>query len=579
MAPPLLKQLRVMCPENTAFSRFFLEKWRSMANEPEGLTENQRHAFNNAKRSISVAEDPIRTLDDFSKIKGVGPWLKFHMKEFFEVPGQDLSPAKADVAGGNVKAKKASGRQPYSPQPNSAAYAILITLLKAKIRGQTFMLKQELINAADASGLSREGIGPNKSKARQSYGKDWYTGWSCMKTLISNKLVVKENCPAKYTLTEKGEVTASDCLSRPGFGDSEGPLMINSIHKTSAGPSVAETMSGPFMTIRRSRTSVARHSPIIVCDSSPEKVQSSYKAQVQNKYSAKGVISCDSDSEEPDQKDNPLKGNVPSAIVNMQHKDTSYMGDAILAMPPRQTNEYFHEAYEVVLILDDREKFGRSRKVADNIRSLLRLDVPVEVKRLPVGDGIWIARHRKDGTEYVLDYIVERKNVSDLSASITDNRYRDQKLRLKSCGLRKLIYLVEGDPKDLKKEGDPKRVKTAYVICFTTEILDGFDIQRTSGYADTERLCKVSKDPEKLTVSQIFALQLMQVPQVTEEAASAVIELYPTLLSLAQAYSKLGGDTRAQEEMLQKKSKMVNAGASRNIFKLVWADERSEDLV
>jgi crossover junction endonuclease MUS81 len=48
-----------------------------------------------------------------------------------------------------------------------------------------------------------------------------------------------------------------------------------------------------------------------------------------------------------------------------------------------------------------------------------------------VEDCIWIARHRKDGIEYVLDYIVERKNVSDLNDSIKDNRYRDQKLRLK----------------------------------------------------------------------------------------------------------------------------------------------------
>jgi ERCC4-type nuclease len=48
-----------------------------------------------------------------------------------------------------------------------------------------------------------------------------------------------------------------------------------------------------------------------------------------------------------------------------------------------------------------------------------------------VGDGIWIARHRKDHTEYVLDFIVERKEVLDLDGSIADSRYRDQKLRLK----------------------------------------------------------------------------------------------------------------------------------------------------
>jgi hypothetical protein len=79
--------------------------------------------------------------------------------------------------------------------------------------------------------------------------------------------------------------------------------------------------------------------------------------------------------------------------------------------------------------------------------------------------------------------------------------------------------------------------------CLTTEILEGFDVQRTTGYPDTEktyghltlsiidyysthfssrantsRVClsydefvKKCSDPKKLTVSDIFALQLMQV--------------------------------------------------------------------
>ncbi|RVW28104.1 Crossover junction endonuclease MUS81 [Vitis vinifera] len=65
----------------------------------------------------------------------------------------------------------------------------------------------------------------------------------------------------------------------------------------------------------------------------------------------------------------------------------------------------------------------------------------------------------------------------------------------------------------------------------------------------------------------------MQVPQVTEEVAVVVLDLYPTLLSLARAYSLLDGDILAQEEMLRKQSNnMVNAVASRNIFKLVWGD-------
>uniref|UniRef100_A0A453T4C1 Crossover junction endonuclease MUS81 n=1 Tax=Aegilops tauschii subsp. strangulata TaxID=200361 RepID=A0A453T4C1_AEGTS len=226
-------------------------------------------------------------------------------------------------------------------------------------------------------------------------------------------------------------------------------------------------------------------------------------------------------------------------------------------MPPHQSNESFLKAYEVVLILDDRDTFGpRSRrKVVDNIRS--QFNIPVE-----------------------------------------------------KCGLRKLIYLVEGD---VNTVDGSESVKTA---CFTTEVLEGFDVQRTTGYADTEkkyghltgsiidyysrnfsagadtsRLCltydefvKRCSDLEKVTMSDIFALQLMQVPQVTEEAALAVTSLYPTLLSLAKAYTMLvsplligtdvtsDGDKRAQEKMLKNKSDMVNAGASKNIFKLIWAE-------
>lgn len=47
-----------------------------------------------------------------------------------------------------------------------------------------------------------------------------------------------------------------------------------------------------------------------------------------------------------------------SAEFTMLDKDTGGMGNSILAMPPRLSNEKFLEAYEVVLILDDREIFG-----------------------------------------------------------------------------------------------------------------------------------------------------------------------------------------------------------------------------
>ena len=54
--------------------------------------------------------------------------------------------------------------------------------------------------------------------------------------------------------------------------------------------------------------------------------------------------------------------------------------------------------------------------------------------------------------EYVLDYLVERKRVDDLAGSIKGGRYNRQKYYMTMCGLRHLVYLVEGNPDTLPVE-------------------------------------------------------------------------------------------------------------------------------
>ncbi|KAF8646987.1 hypothetical protein HU200_065501 [Digitaria exilis] len=446
MAPPAPMQLKLRLPENGEVARALHEKRLEMREQPGGFKENLDRTFGKAYRNVCDSAEPIRTLKEFSKIKGVGPWLIRCMKGFFAESSQDSSPTKA---------KKPRGQKRSVPKKNTAA-------------------------SGSPGTVERN----------------------------------EEQAPANW-----------NCQISQSLPPCQGTFELQSCSKTG------------------------------------------------------------------------------SDEFNMPEKDTALVDHSIIDMPPRQSNEGFLETYEVVLILDDRENFGcrsrkvASQKVADNISS--QFNISVEVKRLPVGDGIWIARHRKLRTEYVLDFIVERKNIADLASSIRDNRYKDQKSRLQNCGLRKLIYLVEGDPNT--SNGSVASIKTA---CFTTEIFEGFDVLRTSGYTDTQRkygyltlsiidyyktnfythansarICPTYNEFEgkcrslqKKTVSQIFALQLMQVPQVTEKVALAVIEFHPTLFSLARAYSMLEGDIRAQEEMLKNKSKVINAGASRNIFRLVWGD-------
>ncbi|MQL86155.1 hypothetical protein Taro_018689 [Colocasia esculenta] len=107
------------------------------------------------------------------------------------------------------------------PQKNSVAYALLVTLYRGIAKGSSFMRKQELIDEAEACGLSRASIGRDEGQGKLgqfgSSPRDWYTGWSCMKTLIDKGLVVKSSCPAKYMLTEEGKEAACECLLRSGL--------------------------------------------------------------------------------------------------------------------------------------------------------------------------------------------------------------------------------------------------------------------------------------------------------------------------------------------------------------------------
>ncbi|XP_037415833.1 crossover junction endonuclease MUS81-like isoform X2 [Triticum dicoccoides] len=566
MAPSVPKKKRkVSLPENEEVAARIFEKHRSMAaQQPAGLPDHQARALAAAYIGVCSAKEPVRTPGDLARLKGVGGWVVDVMKDSFPGSSLDSSPPRSNTPGETGKKRKRN--KPYVPQLNSAAYAIVITLYREMIRGTEVMKKQELIDAAEASGLSRKAIGPNNYKSKHgNSGSDFYTGWSCMKNLTDKDLVVKKSNPAKYYLTEKGKETARICLANSGLDDPAGPLIA---------PGHPES--------------------VMLSDSDSDEQEGSSPPIGSENFSGRGGL--------PNSKaDNGRATNSPLSSRGMSGQQSfSAMGSAetLLAMPPHRYDENFLDTYEVVLILDDRDTFGARarRKVVDNIHT--QFDVPVEIKHLPVGDALWVARHKELGMEYVLDFIVERKNVDDLLGSIKDNRYKDQKLRLKKCGLRKLIYLVEGD---VNTVDGSESVKTA---CFTTEVLEGFDVQRTNGYADTEkkyghltrsiidyyrtnfsagadtsRLCltygefvKRCSDLEKVTVSDIFALQLMQVPQVTEEGALAVTSLYPTLLSLARAYSMLDGDRRAQEEMLKNKSDMVNTGASKNIFKLIWAE-------
>jgi ERCC4-type nuclease len=175
-----------------------------------------------------------------------------------------------------------------------------------------------------------------------------------------------------------------------------------------------------------------------------------------------------------------------------------------------------------------------------------------------------------------LDYVLERKSLTDLLSSIKDsNRYTSQKYFLNRSGLKNKYYLVEGDVETLPNPRDVKTIKTA---SSSTEIIDGFRVLRTKGVQETFRLYQsmtegvvqlysnltsnssnsrsssmatntpLSFDAFKehmrqqnqgsTTVHDIWGRMLIEVPGLGPEAASVILHNYPVPKLLYEDYRK-----------------------------------------
>nr|QDO16453.1 crossover junction endonuclease MUS81 [Crypthecodinium cohnii] len=90
----------------------------------------------------------------------------------------------------------------------------------------------------------------------------------------------------------------------------------------------------------------------------------------------------------------------------------------------------------------------------------------VEGRSLPLGDVLWVWQPETPhcwpesiaSQELIAGWILERKTFADLSSSIMDGRYDEQKLRLlEAPGLEAVFYLVEGSDALFGLPVDPER--------------------------------------------------------------------------------------------------------------------------
>ncbi|XP_033630901.1 crossover junction endonuclease MUS81-like [Asterias rubens] len=248
--------------------------------------------------------------------------------------------------------------------------------------------------------------------------------------------------------------------------------------------------------------------------------------------------------------------------------------------------------FDIVLCVDSCETSGGQVKTRKQLLlpELQRNGVTLDVRKLQVGDFLWIAREKRvpvpgmiqmpTSRELVLDYVVERKRMDDLCGSILDGRFKEQKFRLKQCGLRKPIYLIEdfGSIDHLSIPASTLRQATV-----NTQVVDGFFVKHTrdnkesvayltvmtrylQGYYSNKTLEAYRRDDmvnlpsnpsltnptqrlmtfkefnqssvknKNTTITETFAKQLLQFSGLTAEKALAITQRYKTPSDLVDAY-------------------------------------------
>ncbi|KAG7497338.1 crossover junction endonuclease MUS81 [Solea senegalensis] len=386
-----------------------------------------------------------------------------------------------------------------------------------------------------------------------------YTAWSSVSTLIQKNLLTKSHNPARYSLTEEGAALAERLeAAEPASGGKE-------------------------------------------------------RSEVRSEEEEQAVVDLTgSDEDDSEEKDRAGPSETRSE---------------------RTTRDVLRpQNYEILLCVDVIETTGGSgQRKQELVKELQRNGVSFDVRKLNVGDFLWVAREKVTplpgqlrapaGRELVLDYIIERKRMDDLCGSIIDGRFREQKFRLKRCGLRRPVYLVEECGTAASHLSLPEATLQQAIV--NTQVVDGFFVKRvqdvresaayltimtrylTKLYQNRTLTCHTRQseadgghhhdDSDNTefpscslmsfmefnhgavknkcqTVREVFARQLMQISGLSGDKAAAVLDKYNSPHSLLTAYEQCGSEAE-KEKLLSsvrygKLQRNLGPALSRTVYQL-----------
>lgn len=223
----------------------------------------------------------------------------------------------------------------------------------------------------------------------------------------------------------------------------------------------------------------------------------------------------------------------------------------------------------IELIIDNREQ-----------KLLNLLSVPHKAEQLKFGD---IQLKYQDNVVFVL----ERKTLVDLRASINDGRYKNQKQSVLDAfgGPTKLYYIIEGKARWGTYDPGVEGAITNSLLRDKIGVFHSEDIHDTVNLVTSiyHRLCKtpekyMEKDTslkcdEPIIVSRIsnpYKSMLCQVPGISMKTADAIIDRYPTFHTLYKELDPLSPAERTKRLTTIKTSRKLNSKAVDALLKILY---------
>ena len=222
----------------------------------------------------------------------------------------------------------------------------------------------------------------------------------------------------------------------------------------------------------------------------------------------------------------------------------------------------------------------REKKLIDllNLANNSRLDkIKITTPNLKVGDIILKYHHIskiKEETYYKM--IIERKSVSDLMSSIKDGRYKEQKMRIKSCQTQDLkngikcqfFYLIEGNVNTVKfrKKQNSKGIYGSWIsMLFRDDIkmIRTWDLEETSVFIMrlVDRVLKNAKELWSSCYIPIVASEnIPQEKQNTQEINNNIVSIDETSTSIKKITLHLD---RKTNKLKNNNVKIIKGGSNK----------------